>query len=433
MTTAPGSSTWKKEDIERLLKEEDFAYQDIELPYGLSTGGHDRSATAARILPADLSGKSVLDLGCSFGFFCFEAIKRGARRVVGIDLDPESIRKARLLAEILGAPVEFEVRNIERSQIEERFDHILCLNLLHHLKNPIAVLDNLIGCANERLVLETASLGRHDRRKVRIGLIAQRMLSRLPIIFVGKAGTRGDRQVQKFFITPSAVQNLLIHQRGFFARIEQSPSEHKDRHITIAEKRRIGHLLVVSGPTSAGKRTLVRQLVANQLPDLAQRLGTPDGAAWDLSLPAHGIDQPMEPVLDRLILRRDFMRPYLRSAMVHERDEANDILETAGRITFVTVWSPPQQLATQITDAEIGPAKGKGNKSARHRKILDLYLNHPDKVIEHYERWFEFAERKSSEHIVVSMRNPVQFFSVAEWRKLIAPAFLGGPPTSRRQ
>ena len=36
-------------------------------------------------MPSDLTGKSVLDIGCSEGFFCRQVAKRGARRVVGID------------------------------------------------------------------------------------------------------------------------------------------------------------------------------------------------------------------------------------------------------------------------------------------------------------------------------------------------------------
>ncbi|WP_420346478.1 methyltransferase domain-containing protein [Pelagibius sp.] len=420
-------STWSKEEIEALLAREDFAYQDIELPFGLRTGGHDRSATAARIFPDDLTGKTVLDLGCSFGFFCFEALRRGAKRVVGFDVDPDSVRKAKLLAECMGAEVEFAQRDIERDPIDERFDYVLCLNLLHHLKDPIAALDNLAACANERLILELASFGRHDRRKVNVGWFTHKILSKLPIIFVSRYGTRGRHQVQKFFISPSATENLLIYQRGMFARLQQHPSEHKNRYIAIAEKRRIGHLLVVSGPTSAGKKSLMRALVANQVPELNRRLGTPDGSIWGVPLNGGKIFQPMEPVQEHLILHQDFMRPFMRSAMVHERDETNDILDTAEKITFVTVWTPPEQLIKQITEAEIEPAFAKGKKAKRHLAIRDLY-HRPEKVIDHYERWFTFAETKSRDHIVVSPHDGTKLYSIAEWRRLF-----GTTPGTLRQ
>src|SRR5690554_16923 len=36
-------------------------------------------------IPADLSGRSVLDIGCNVGFYSIEMKRRGAERVLGID------------------------------------------------------------------------------------------------------------------------------------------------------------------------------------------------------------------------------------------------------------------------------------------------------------------------------------------------------------
>src|ERR1041385_6604674 len=41
----------------------------------------------AHAIPADLSGKSVLDVGCNAGFYSIQMKRRGAERVVGIDTD----------------------------------------------------------------------------------------------------------------------------------------------------------------------------------------------------------------------------------------------------------------------------------------------------------------------------------------------------------
>jgi hypothetical protein len=131
----------------------------------------------------------------------------------------------------------------------------------------------------------------------------------------------------------------------------------------------------------------------------------------------------MEAVRERMILHQDFMRPYLRSAIVHERDEANDILETARRITFATVWTPPAQLVKQITDAAIAPAIARGKTPKRHLAIRELYQS-PGRVIEHYERWFAFAERKSRDHVVVSPHDGAALMSVDEWRRLVADSCL---------
>ena len=41
----------------------------------------------ASCLPADLTGKSVLDIGANGGFYAMEMKRRGAARVLGIDSD----------------------------------------------------------------------------------------------------------------------------------------------------------------------------------------------------------------------------------------------------------------------------------------------------------------------------------------------------------
>src|SRR3954469_1886008 len=38
-------------------------------------------------IPADLRGRTVLDIGCNAGFYSIEMKRRGADRVVGIDSD----------------------------------------------------------------------------------------------------------------------------------------------------------------------------------------------------------------------------------------------------------------------------------------------------------------------------------------------------------
>jgi hypothetical protein len=52
-------TSWTKEQVEDLLKREKLAYQKIELPYCLSTGGKDRSETSAKIFADGVKGKST--------------------------------------------------------------------------------------------------------------------------------------------------------------------------------------------------------------------------------------------------------------------------------------------------------------------------------------------------------------------------------------
>jgi SAM-dependent methyltransferase len=51
-------------------------------------------ATLRALLP-DLEGRSVLDLGCGFGWFCRWARRNGATRVVGVDVSERMLARAR--------------------------------------------------------------------------------------------------------------------------------------------------------------------------------------------------------------------------------------------------------------------------------------------------------------------------------------------------
>jgi tRNA (mo5U34)-methyltransferase len=93
-------------------------------------------------LPADLTGKSVLDIGCNAGFFSIEMKRRGAARVVGIDTDRNYLEQARFAAEL--SECEIELRQLSVYQVPElrqRFDLVLFTGVLYHLRHPLLALD----------------------------------------------------------------------------------------------------------------------------------------------------------------------------------------------------------------------------------------------------------------------------------------------------
>ena len=93
-------------------------------------------------LPADLTGKSVLDIGCNAGFYSLEMKRRGAERVVGIDSDPRYLAQARLAAEVLEADIEFRQMPVwDVARLGERFDLVIFMGVLYHLRHPLLALD----------------------------------------------------------------------------------------------------------------------------------------------------------------------------------------------------------------------------------------------------------------------------------------------------
>jgi tRNA (mo5U34)-methyltransferase len=95
-------------------------------------------------IPADLNGKTVLDIGCNAGFYSLEMKRRGAARVVGIDSDEQYLAQARFAAEVNGADIEFRQLDIyDVAQLRERFDLVLFMGVLYHLRHPLLALDLL--------------------------------------------------------------------------------------------------------------------------------------------------------------------------------------------------------------------------------------------------------------------------------------------------
>jgi tRNA (mo5U34)-methyltransferase len=98
----------------------------------------------AGALPSDLTGATVLDIGCNAGFYSFELKRRGAARVLGIDSDARYLAQARLAAEVNGLDVEFRQLPVwQVGTLRERFDIVLFLGVLYHLRHPLLALDLL--------------------------------------------------------------------------------------------------------------------------------------------------------------------------------------------------------------------------------------------------------------------------------------------------
>jgi tRNA (mo5U34)-methyltransferase len=97
----------------------------------------------ADALPQDLAGKTVLDIGCNAGFYSIEMMRRGAARVFGIDSDERYLAQARLAAEVLELEgVEFANLSVyDVGGIGERFDVVLFMGVLYHLRHPLLALD----------------------------------------------------------------------------------------------------------------------------------------------------------------------------------------------------------------------------------------------------------------------------------------------------
>lgn len=117
-------------------------------------------AVISEALSADLSGRSVLDVGCNAGFYSVEASRRGAARVLGIDAQRHQVRQASFVGRALGLPMEFRRMSVYDLAPENVgvFDVTLALGLVYHLKHLVQGLERLHAVTGDLLILETAVL-----------------------------------------------------------------------------------------------------------------------------------------------------------------------------------------------------------------------------------------------------------------------------------
>lgn len=113
------------------------------------------AAVAARLAP-----RSVLDVGCGAGNLLHELVERAAlERVVGVDYASAGIRRAARLV----PSGEFHAVSVYRLDLEERFELVLCTEVLEHLSRPRAAVERLVQhCAASGTVLITVPDGGSD-------------------------------------------------------------------------------------------------------------------------------------------------------------------------------------------------------------------------------------------------------------------------------
>ena len=115
--------------------------------------------TVKKLLPGNIQGLRVLDVGCNAGYFSVEMKRAGASYVLGIEGFPQYLTQAKLVRDIL--QIDLDLRELNVYQVTEdlgQFDITLFLGVLYHLKHPLLALEILANVTEGILVVESAIL-----------------------------------------------------------------------------------------------------------------------------------------------------------------------------------------------------------------------------------------------------------------------------------
>jgi SAM-dependent methyltransferase len=391
-------------------------YQRIELDSGQLIEGHDRAYLLEHIFRDGIAGKSLLDIGSASGYFCIEALRNGASRALGLEVSPSTIAGAREIAERLNLPAEYVEADFEEWSGEERFDVIVCLNVLHHMFDPIHSLRRMMKMAREKIVLEIANATFEDARKWRVNPFAW-IGSAFPLIAPGTPRRTSEITDRTFMFTPSAVRLLFNWHTHVFEPVLISESPLKNRFIVEARRRRIRNLTIVAGPTSSGKSTFRDYLAKDE--NLRAKFGLPAEPARMTS--ANNVKDLPPGAHDHVLLHYDVLRPYKRSLRTHDRDPATSILECAEKVSIFTIMATPDRMRQQLRSGEI-VTKAFWRRPRRHLDLLEQYAQ-PNFLHEWYAAWFKFCDRHKArvvKNVVVENDGDYRFHPAESWRAIYA-------------
>jgi energy-coupling factor transporter ATP-binding protein EcfA2 len=193
----------------------------------------------------------------------------------------------------------------------------------------------------------------------------------------------------------------------------------KDRYIAVAYKRQIGKLLMIAGPTAAGKSTLVEKLRRGELPEIINKLqlGEKKLSEWDFSAPAL-LENLGAQKIDHLIYHYDILLPHKHQLGDHFKDHYLNILNTANQKSILTIWVPPDRLRQQFADSEI---QGRKKVKKANLRLMKEYED-PGKVIAFYREWIHFVQSLNVEHWIAEFSDGVRFYSPQEWEAMALQA-----------
>ena len=142
-------------------------FHTIDLGNGVVTPGIDKTIEKIKLmnLPADLHGKSVIDIGAWNGAVSFECEKRGAARVLATDFycwhggnNREGRKGFEIARRALNSRVEDKEIRVEElsSATVGMFDVVLFLGVLYHAEDPLGYLRRVRSVCRETAIIETS-------------------------------------------------------------------------------------------------------------------------------------------------------------------------------------------------------------------------------------------------------------------------------------
>jgi tRNA (mo5U34)-methyltransferase len=148
--------------INARIAEEPYWFHRMELPGEILTPGWSDPRVDKLPhygLPTDMTGMRVLDIGSAEGFFSFEAERRGAAEIIGIENYPPMARKFEICRAATGSRARTYMVNVYylNPATLGTFDLVMFFGVLYHLRHPILALQKIASVCAGTILMQTAT------------------------------------------------------------------------------------------------------------------------------------------------------------------------------------------------------------------------------------------------------------------------------------
>jgi tRNA (mo5U34)-methyltransferase len=148
-------------EAQALIARTDFIWhQRFEVAPGVFTPGTNDVGFLASTagIPERLNGETVLDIGTTNGGVAFELERRGAGRIVAVDILDPDVFGFNAIKQLVGSSAEHVRASVYElpELLREQFDIVLFLGVLYHLRHPLLALDNVRRLTRLHAYIESA-------------------------------------------------------------------------------------------------------------------------------------------------------------------------------------------------------------------------------------------------------------------------------------
>ena len=170
---------------------------------------HRMSYILDQINNRNIRNLKILDVGCGGGIIC-EPLTRLGAKVTGIDFAPNNIIAAKIHSKKNKLKINYINKDIEKSELDEKFDIILMFEVLEHLDNWKKTIKNIKKNLNKNGLIIISTINRNLLSKLFAINIAENIINWIP---------KGTHDYNKL-IKPEELKRILLKEKFNFNNIK---------------------------------------------------------------------------------------------------------------------------------------------------------------------------------------------------------------------